>query len=121
MARILVIDDDEQIRTTLRRVLELEGHEVLVAADGKEGVKLFREQGADLIITDIVMPDKEGLETIMELRRDFRDAKIVAISGGGHIDGECYLMMAEQLGAGHTLTKPFEREQLLAAVGEALA
>ena len=94
MARILVIDDDDQILRTLHQVLEMEGHEVVDASNGKEGIKLFRENGADLIITDIVMPEKEGLETIMELRRDFPDIKVIAISGGGRVDPESYLTLA---------------------------
>ncbi len=120
MARILVMDDDEQIRTTIHQVLDLEGHEVIEAPDGKEGINLFKESGADLIITDIVMPEKEGLETITELRRDFPDIKIIAISGGGRGDPKSYLTLAKGFGALRTLTKPFEREELLEAVRELL-
>ena len=120
MARILVIDDDDQILRTLHQVLEMEGHEVVDASNGKEGMRLFREQGAGLIITDIVMPEKEGLETIMELRRDFPDIKIIAISGGGRVDPESYLTLAKGFGALRTLAKPFEREELLVAVRELL-
>ncbi len=98
----------------------MEGHEVVNASNGKEGIKLFRENGADLIITDIVMPEKEGLETIMELRKGYPDVKIIAISGGGRVDPESYLTMAEKMGASRTLTKPFEREELLEAVRELL-
>jgi len=94
MARILVIDDDDQILRTLHQVLEMEGHEVVDTSNGKEGIKFFRENGADLIITDIVMPEKEGLETIMELRRDFPDIKVIAISGGGRVDPVSYLTLA---------------------------
>jgi len=120
MASILVIDDDEQILRTLHQVLEIEGHEVVDASNGKEGIRLFKENGADLIITDIVMPEKEGLETITELRRDFPDVKIIAISGGGRVDPESYLKLAKGFGALRTLTKPFEREELLEAVRELL-
>lgn len=84
----IIIDDDHQIRTTLHQVLELEGHEVVDASDGKEGIRLFKENVVDFIITDIVMPGKEGLETIMERRRDLPEGKIVAISGGGRVDPE---------------------------------
>ena len=121
MARILVIDDDDQIRNALRQVLELEGNEVLTARSGKEGLRLFEEYTVDLIVTDIVMPEKEGLETIMELRKTHPDVKIIAISGGGHVQPESYLRMAKQLGASRTLAKPFQREELLAAVRELLA
>ena len=83
MARILIIDDEEKFRKMLRQMLERAGHEVVEAPDGKEGVKLYREKLTDLIITDIFMPEKEGIQTIKELKRDFPEAKIIAISGGG--------------------------------------
>jgi DNA-binding NtrC family response regulator len=83
VARILVIDDDEQILRTLHQVLEMEGHEVLDAPNGKEGMRIFEEHGADLVVTDIVMPEKEGIETIKELHEGNPDLKIIAISGGG--------------------------------------
>lgn len=116
MARILVIDDDEQILRTLRQVLELEGHEVVDASNGKEGIRLFEENRADLIITDIVMPEKEGIETIKELHEENPNLKIIAISGGGAVDPRVYLHLAENLGAMRTLVKPFSREELLNAV-----
>ena len=120
MAHILLIDDDDQIRAMLQQMLEREGHKVVSAADGKQGIKLFREQAADLIITDIIMPEKEGLETIMELRRDFPEVRIIAISGGGRMKPEEYLHLAERCGACRTLTKPFRRNELLDAVRESL-
>jgi len=88
MARILVIDDDIQILEMLGQTLEREGYEVVDALDGKEGMRLYREAPTDLVITDIVMPEKEGVETIMELKRDFPDVKIIAMSGGGQINSE---------------------------------
>lgn len=118
MARILIIDDDAQVLDMLRQTLEREGHEVMDASNGNEGIRLYRECPADLIITDIVMPEKEGIETIMELKRDFPDVKIIAISGGGRIDPEEYLRMAKGLGALRTFAKPVEREKLLGAVRE---
>jgi DNA-binding response OmpR family regulator len=105
----------------LGHVLQREGYDVIDAPDGKAGIRAFREQGADLIISDIIMPEKEGLETVMELRRDFPEVKIIAISGGGHVNPDEYLHMAAKLGAQLTLTKPFERDELLAAVEELLA
>jgi DNA-binding response OmpR family regulator len=120
MSTILVMDDDEQVRAMLRQALEREGYEVLDAPDGKEGMRLFREQGADLIITDLIMPEKEGLETIMELRRDFPDVKIIAISGGGRVSADEYLDQAYKFGARVILTKPFALEELLDAVRELL-
>ena len=121
MACILIIDDDEQIRKTLRATLEREGHNVVEAPDGYHGVQLFRRKGADLVITDIVMPNKEGLETIRELREDCPDVKIVAISGGGVIEPRFYLYLAQKSGAVRTLAKPFNRSELLAAVDDLLA
>ena len=118
MARILIIDDDVQILDMLRQTLEREGFEVVDAPNGEEGIRLYREDPADLIITDIIMPEKEGIETIMELKRDFPDVKIIAISGGGRVDPEEYLHMAEKLGAKRTFAKPVEREDLLKAIQE---
>ncbi len=118
MTCILVIDDDEQIRKMFRSLLEREGYEVKVAPDGKQGILQYRNNPADLVILDIIMPEKEGLETIMDLRRDFPDIKIIAISGGGRIGPEDYLMMAKNLGAMRTFVKPVERYALLKAIGE---
>ena len=101
-------------------MLELEGHEVVDAPDGKLGLQLFREEGADLVITDIIMPEKAGLETIMELRKDYPGVKIIAISGGGAIEPRVYLHYAKEAGAMRTLPKPFEREELLEGVRELL-
>ena len=120
MACILIIDDDIQILKLLREMLKREGHKVVEAPDGKKGIRLFKENGADLILTDIIMPEKDGLETIMELRKDSPNVKIIAISGGGRIEAEPYLNMAKQFGALRTLRKPFQREELLQAVGELL-
>ena len=120
MALILIIDDDNQFRAMLREMLERTGYEVVEASDGKEGIKLYREKATDLIITDLIMPEKEGIETIMELCRDFPDVKIIAISGGGRIDPEQYLSMAKSFGAQYSFAKPVEREELLQAVEELL-
>ena len=120
MALILIIDDNNQFRAMLREMLERTGYEIVEASDGKEGLKLYREKATDLIITDLIMPEKEGLETIMELRRDFPDVKIIAISGGGRLDPGQYLSMAKGFGARYTFTKPVEREELLQAVEELL-
>jgi DNA-binding response OmpR family regulator len=115
-ARILIIDDEDQIRTMLRQLLEHEGYEVMEAPDGREGIKTYRSKPADLIITDIVMPEKEGIETIMELKQDYPDVKIIAMSGGGRIEPETYLKMAKNFGALLTFTKPIQTRQLLNAV-----
>ena len=120
MAHILVIDDDDQIRAMLRQMLDQAGYEVADAPDGKVAMRLHREVPAGLVITDLIMPEKEGIETIMELRRDFPEVKIIAISGGGRIEPEHYLQMAKGLGAMCSFTKPIERRKLLEAVEELL-
>ena len=120
MAQILVIDDDPQIGRLLEKVLSRAGHEVVIALNGREGLQLFREGTFDLLITDLIMPEKEGLETIMELRRDYPDSNIIAMSGGGRIGPENYLSMAKKLGVHRTFTKPLLRMELLQAVKEVL-
>lgn len=120
MARILVIDDDAAVRRTIRRHLESDGHEVAEAADGRAGMKLYREGPSDLVITDLFMPEQEGLETIRELRKAFKDAKIVVVTGsqpGGAFD---FRAQATMLGAQAALSKPFTRQELLGAVREVL-
>ena len=121
MARILVIEDDVAVRTVIRKMLVKKGHEVVEASDGAEGIKLFWETPAKLIITDILMPNKEGIVTIMELRRDFPDVKIIAISGGGAIRSRDYLSLAENIGATRTLSKPFKSKELIGVVEELLS
>ena len=120
MASVLVIDDEVQIRRMLRKVLETEGYEVMDAADGSKGISLYREHPADLVLTDILMPNKEGLETITTLRRDFPEVRIIAMSGGGMVDSEYCLRMAKGLGAARVYSKPFEIEGLLKDIGELL-
>src|SRR5690349_15882016 len=116
MARILLIDDDDLLRTALRLTLAHFGHTVIEARDGKEGMRLFPTAAADLVITDIVMPEKEGLEVLMELRKQRPPVKIIAISGGGRVSPDDYLNTARQMGAARVLAKPFTNEELLATV-----
>jgi CheY-like chemotaxis protein len=120
MPRILLIDDDDQVRMMMRMTLEKEGYVVEEAPDGSVGIRLYREQPADLVITDIVMPEKEGMETIMTLKRDFPSVKIIAISGGGKIAPARYLDLAEQMGVQRTFSKPLDRSELLMAIREVL-
>lgn len=120
MLRILIVDDDIQIRDMLRQMLEREGFEVADAPDGGKAVKSQRSHPADLVITDILMPGKEGLETIRVFRQDFPDVKIIAMSGGGQAGPDIYLKMARKFGAAHTFTKPVDRYDLLKAVHQAL-
>lgn len=120
MARILVIDDEPQIRKLLKQMLEKEGHEAVLAENGKEGILRNREQPADIIITDIFMPEKEGIETIMELRSLWPSVNIIAISGGGSKGHVNYLDIAKNLGAAKTLDKPLRWKELIAAVNALL-
>jgi len=120
MARILIIDDDNIIRRMLCRMVSKAGYEVLDAADGQAGIELFRENEIDLVITDLIMPEKEGIEMIMELKTDFPDVKIIAMSGGAKMGPEEYLQMADALGAQRTLKKPIDRDDLLGAIEEIL-
>lgn len=120
MARILVIDDDEVVRMLLTRVLESDGHTVVTAADGRKGVALFSADPPDLVITDIYMPNQEGLATIMELRRNHPGVKIVAISGGGSRASMDILPVAEALGAVLTLRKPLNFPEVREVVQELL-
>ena len=121
MKRILVIDDEEQIRSMLTLMLEHEGFVVDTAENGEEGMDLITRHAYDLIITDMIMPVKDGLKLIMELINDYPDQRIMAISGGGAIKAERYLTMAGYLGDGiATLEKPFKREALLALVNKQL-
>ena len=121
MARILVIDDDEEHRTLVRAVLVRSGHEVEQAADGEEGVRLFEEHRPDLVITDINMPGLDGHAVISALRSTRANVPIIAISGGGAVAKDELLLKAASLGAGEVIMKPFEPPQLVGAVGRALA
>ena len=116
MARILIIDDESQIRSMLRLMLERDGYEVVEAPDGIEGIRAYRQKPADLIITDLIMPNKDGIGMIIELQKEFPDVKIIAMSGGGLNKPEGYLKGAKKLGAACTLTKPIDREKMLRAV-----
>ena len=120
MGRIMVVEDDKAVRELLREILKRAGHEVIAARNGKEAIALYQETPADLVITNILMPEKEGLETIQEMRRDDPDIKIIAISGGGQIGPADYLEIARRFGARRTFSKPFDRKELLAAVDELL-
>lgn len=117
---ILVVDDEEQMRLALRRMLEREGYSVREAENGNKAIRSHREKQADLIITDIIMPDKEGLGTIVEIKSEFPDTIIFAMSGGGKNSPEQYLRMANGLGVDRVFVKPFNREDILSAVAEVL-
>jgi CheY-like chemotaxis protein len=121
MKRILVIDDEIQMRQMLKQTLERAGYEVIEAPDGREGIELFKEKPTDLIITDLIMPEKDGMETVIELKREFPDVKIIAISGGSRaMDPRDYLHYATQVGVVNTFTKPFDNNELLEVIGQLL-
>ena len=121
MKRILVVDDEAQIRILLTQMLEREGYAVHTAENGEEGLDQVRRHAFDLVITDMIMPVKDGLKFIMELVRDYPDLKILAISGGGVIKAERYLTMAGYLGDIATLEKPFRRDDFLELVRKQFA
>ena len=120
MEKVLVIDDDSLVRDTIVRILERQGYQVLVASDGVRGLRMFRSEQPDLVITDVIMPEKDGIETIREIRGDCPDAKIIAISGGGRIGNVDFLKIAEKLGASEIIAKPFDPSVLVNVVSRCL-
>ncbi|MGD0582178.1 MAG: response regulator [Bacteroidales bacterium] len=120
MGKILVIDDEPSIVLMIKKMLEKAGHEVDMALNGLEGIELFEKYKPDLVISDIIMPQKEGLETIMMLRKNYPELKIIAISGGGRIGPEGYLPTAKLLGADMVFQKPLVQKEFLEAVAKLL-
>ena len=118
MQTVLIVDDDEETRTVLQAVLRKAGFSVFAVATGEEAVRLCRSQRIDVVLLDIWMPEKDGLETLMDIRRGAPEARIVAMSGGGKLGSMHPLTFAARLGAKRTLTKPFTGEQLIAAISE---
>ncbi|RDH85756.1 MAG: response regulator [endosymbiont of Galathealinum brachiosum] len=124
--RILIIDDEEDIRDVLQLILESVGYDVRIASNGDMAIEFQREEPADLIITDIIMPGKNGVDIITEIKKEFPDIKVIAISGGGGvqpveytpeaISTTAYLAAAQKAGAKKIFTKPFERDDLIKAV-----
>ena len=120
MARILLIEDDQAQREILRIILEKMGHAVTEACDGNQGLERFAQGGADVVLTDLIMPVKEGLETIQEFRQIYPAVKIIAMSGGARVGANDYLSVAQRFGAIRVLAKPFTREALVEAINAAL-
>jgi CheY-like chemotaxis protein len=120
MGKILVIDDDSLVRDTIVRILERKDHQVVVASDGRRGLRMYRSERPDLVITDIIMPEVEGIETIREIRREAPHAKIIAISGGSRIGNMDFLDLAAKLGASEVLPKPFDPVDLVNLVSRCL-
>lgn len=120
MATILLIDDDPLVAFTVERMLLGGGYDVVRAPDGEKGIRVLKERKIDLIITDIIMPVKEGIETIGEIREHDAALPIIAVSGGGQGAGGNYLRMALALGATEVLSKPFDQDELLRVVKRCL-
>lgn len=120
MTKILVIEDDDSFRNVLVQMLEKAGYEVCQAENGNKALSICEDFQPDLVLSDIIMPDKEGLETIQELVLTKKDIKIIAMSGGGRFGPDSYLPLAKRLGARRTLQKPFMRDELLNTIKEVL-
>lgn len=120
MAKILVLDDEAAILLMIKKMLERAGHDVDIALNGSDGMELFEKNKPDLLITDIIMPQKDGLEVVLELRKKYPDLKIIAISGGGRIHPEGYLPSAKHFGADLIFQKPLVHKDFLHAVSSLL-
>ena len=121
MPSILLIEDNDLFREALANALTERGYTVSQAADGEQGVKMFRAKPTDLVITDIVMPNKDGTAVVAEFRREYPGVGIIAMSGGAALDPALYLELAGAFGANRTLKKPFTLPTLLQAIDEVLA
>lgn len=120
MSRILIIDDDPYIRTVFKRYLEGNGYEVEVAPDGNEGLKSVKRVVPDLVVTDVMMPEKDGLEVVLELRKICPEVPVIAISGGMRIAPMDFLPMVKKFGAKRVLYKPIDLEELSEAIEQEL-
>lgn len=121
MTTVLVVEDDELARTTIRQMLQKAGYEVITAANGNQALAAFAIRPADLVVVDMIMPEKDGVETIIDLRRRHPGVRVLAMSGGGRTRNLDFLNYAGQVGARGILPKPFTRDELLTAVNAALA
>jgi DNA-binding NtrC family response regulator len=120
LPKILVIDDNPQMRRVMSRTLQMEGHDVVLAEDGLDGIAKYRAELPDLVITDMIMPRQGGIETIVKIHEENPDARIIAVSGGGTIDGTHPLLAAVMHGEVVVLRKPFMRNELIGCVARAL-
>ncbi len=121
MALIMLVDDDPQMLRLLSDVIDLDGHQAILAEDGEVALNYFKEQTPDMVITDILMPNKEGLEFISEVRELHPELKIIAYSGGGSTDPESYLEFASGMGANRVFTKPMPLAELRAQIKQLLS
>lgn len=120
MKKILVIDDNAVVRNTITRILQTAGYEVVIANDGLRGVEAFRKEQPDLVISDVIMPEQEGIATIRQILGEKPGTKIIAISGGGRIGNTDFLQIARKMGAVDTIPKPFDPEELLTRITNCL-
>jgi CheY-like chemotaxis protein len=120
MAHILVVDDNPQLLGAMEKILERDGHTTQLAGDGNAALRLANSGTPDLVLTDMYMPDADGIEMILALKRTCPQTRIVAMSGGGYLARDSILAVARRLGAHAILTKPFSHTELIAAVDEAL-
>ena len=120
MARILIVDDETDLRRMFKMLFESNGYEVIEASNGNEAIDLYRSSPVDLIIMDVFMPEKEGIETILELTSEFPDVNVIAISGGGKVGTRDCLDSALEFGAKRVFTKPVTADRLLRAVEQIL-
>ena len=120
MVKVLVADDEDMVRMVVKQTLAKAGIDVVEAGNGREALEQQARDPADVLITDIIMPEQEGIETIVQMRKDYPDLPIIAMSGGGRIGATDYLQAAKEFGARHVLEKPFDRKELLLAVQDCL-
>jgi CheY-like chemotaxis protein len=120
MKKILVIEDNLIVRNTVMRILQSAGYGVVTAGDGLEGFDIFRKERPDLVVTDIIMPQQEGIATIRQILAERPGTKIIAISGGGRIGNTDFLQIARKMGAVDALQKPFDPDDLLGRIDSCL-
>jgi Response regulator containing CheY-like receiver, AAA-type ATPase, and DNA-binding domains len=118
---VLIVDDEEMVRLTLCQLLEREGHKIVTAVNGAEALAMLAVTDVDLVVTDMIMPDKDGVETIIAIRKRWPKLRILAISGGGRTRNLDFLKYAKSVGADAILPKPFNRAELIQAVADATA
>jgi len=121
MSRVLLVDDDDLSRSTVQAMLSRMGHEVDAVGDGRAALQVCRTEPPELVVTDLIMPDTDGLELIQEIRKFAPTLPIIAISGGGRVNANEYLTVAQKFGAAVVLAKPFSNLELREAVSSALA
>ncbi|MEX0299127.1 MAG: response regulator [Kordiimonas sp.] len=120
MARVLVIEDDELARESVTLMLEESGHEVAMADDGDVGLKMFSEEPYDLVVTDLIMPEVNGMDVLSQIKQEHPDTRVIVISGGGRLTPISYLDVAMKLGADDVLTKPFTAFELTSSAAMVL-